>query len=261
MAAGPVGGGGAWPGFEATRRATSATWRHWCGGHRRDPWAWLRCPWAAAEPGQASHSDLAPQVWRAPEGSAAVPVGGGGAWPGFEATRRAKLAARTARGRAAAHGHTKQPGLARHTTQAPDPKAPEHQRCHKQQNSKARVPEGQAAVPMGGGGAWPGFETTRRAKLAARTARGRAAAHRHTQRPSPPAPRTPVGHQATKQPRNGNARQPQRATARSRSQWNTQRSRAATTSATWTAFRAAPLRRLSPETTSTSPRLPSTAWS
>ena len=124
-----------------------------------------------------------------------------------------------------------------------------------------RAPEGQAAVPVGGGGAWPGFETTRRAKLAARTARGRAAAHRHTQRPSPPAPRTPVGHQATKQPRNGNARQPQRAAARSRSQWSTQRSRAATTSATWTAFRAAPLRRLSPETTRTRPRLPSTAWS
>ena len=33
-----------------------------------------------------------------------VPVGGGGAWPGFEATRRAKLAARPARGRATAHG-------------------------------------------------------------------------------------------------------------------------------------------------------------
>ena len=30
-----------------------------------------------------------------------------------------------------------------------------------------------------------GFEATRRAKLAARTARGRAAAHRHTQRPGP----------------------------------------------------------------------------
>ena len=55
----------------------------------------------------------APLVWRAPEGpegQAAVPVGGGGAWPGFETTRRAKLAARTARGRAAAHGCTKQPG-------------------------------------------------------------------------------------------------------------------------------------------------------
>ena len=65
-----------------------------------------------------------PPVWSAPEGpvgQAAVPVGGGGAWPGFETTRRAKLAARTARGRAAAHGHTKQPGLARHTTQAARP--------------------------------------------------------------------------------------------------------------------------------------------
>ena len=50
-----------------------------------------------------------------------------------------------------------------------------------------------------------------------------------------------------------------RAAARSRSQWNTQRRREATTSATWTALRAAPLRRLSPETTKTRPRLPSTA--
>ena len=33
------------------------------------------------------------------------------------------------------------------------------------------------------GKAWPGFERTRRAKLAARTARGRVATHRHTQRP------------------------------------------------------------------------------
>ena len=44
--------------------------------------------------------------WR---GHAAAPVGGGGAWPGFETTRRAKLAARTASGRAAAHGCIKQP--------------------------------------------------------------------------------------------------------------------------------------------------------
>ena len=51
-----------------------------------------------------------PQVFRAPEGLAAAAVGGGGAWPGFEPTRRAELAARTASGRAAAHGRTKQPG-------------------------------------------------------------------------------------------------------------------------------------------------------
>ena len=74
LAAVPVGGGGAWPGFEATQ---------------------------------------APTVWRepeSPENLAAVLVGGGRAWPGFETTRRAKLAARTASGRAAAHGHTEQPG-------------------------------------------------------------------------------------------------------------------------------------------------------
>ena len=34
QAAVPVGGGGAWPGFESTRR--SATQPHWCGGRRRD---------------------------------------------------------------------------------------------------------------------------------------------------------------------------------------------------------------------------------
>ena len=62
---------------------------------------------AVAGPGRASRQRTRPHpaaqtppVWRAPEGPAAVPVGGGGAWPGFEPTRRAKLAARTARGRA-----------------------------------------------------------------------------------------------------------------------------------------------------------------
>ena len=83
------------------------------------------CRWAAAGPGRSAggrwrgpvHHTPArqmPPVWRAPEGpegQAAVPMGGGGAWPGFETTRRAKLAARTALGRAATHGHTEQPGL------------------------------------------------------------------------------------------------------------------------------------------------------
>ena len=43
-------------------------------------------------------------------GLAAAPVGGGRAWPDNESTRRAKLAAPTARGRATAHGRVKQPG-------------------------------------------------------------------------------------------------------------------------------------------------------
>ena len=74
--------------------------------------------------------------------------------------------------------------------------APSHTSVH-QDRLVWWAPEGPAAVPVGGGGAWPGFETTRRAKLAARTTRGRAAAHRHTQRPGPPAPGTPAAPQAT----------------------------------------------------------------
>ena len=65
--------------------------------------------------GLATRSNESVPVWRAPEGPeglAAVPVGGGGTWLGFEATRRAKLAARTARGRAAAHGAARPHGRA-----------------------------------------------------------------------------------------------------------------------------------------------------
>ena len=112
----------------------------------------LRCPWAAAGPGRASRrrtqphtATQAPPVWRVPEGQAAGPVGGGGAWPGFEATRRAKLAARTARGRAAAHGHTKQPGLARHTKQ-PGPST--RARTPSRHNKTARPHWGRAAVAV-----------------------------------------------------------------------------------------------------------------
>ena len=177
----PIGGRrGAWPGFK-TR-------------------AWPQCRWAAARPGWASPSDTSaaglegtgvPEgtcrgtggrrrslaglvqatqvlpVWRAPEcpkGPAAAPVGGGGA--------------RTT-----------------HRQQAPPDWRPPR--------SLARLQDtGLAAVPVGGGGAWPDNESTRRAKLAARTARGRAAGHRHTQQPGPTAPGTPAAPQA---PSNGEA--------------------------------------------------------
>ena len=66
----------------------------WCGGCRRG----LEYPWGNV---------AIPEIMR---GLAAVPVGGGRAWPGFETTRRAKLAARTASGRATARRHAKQPG-------------------------------------------------------------------------------------------------------------------------------------------------------
>ena len=71
-----------------------------------------RASWRRAEPHVSTPGATGVEGAGGTRSPAAVPVGGGGAWPGFEATRRAKLAARTARGRAAAHGHTKQPGPA-----------------------------------------------------------------------------------------------------------------------------------------------------
>ena len=108
--------------FQAIHRATNhrrQTTRqharpHRCGGRRR---AWLRRPWAAAGPGQATH--------RHPR-----PIGGRreacGAWPGFETTHRAKLAARTASGRAGRRPRAHQaarPHAAPHAHGAPAPHA------------------------------------------------------------------------------------------------------------------------------------------
>ena len=86
------------PGRASRRRADQRHKPHWCGGCRRDrrarlryprcrkvQRAWPRCRWAAG-PGRTTSRraeppiiDPAPLVWRAPEGSAAVLVGGGGA--------------------------------------------------------------------------------------------------------------------------------------------------------------------------------------
>ena len=103
---------------------------------------------------------------RAKFGMAAVPVGGGGAWPGFETTRRVIHQQPGATG-VEGTGETRGPGcgtrgrrrgLAGFRGDAPSNisdlaplvwRAPER-------------PVGLAAVPVGGGGAWPGFETTRR---------------------------------------------------------------------------------------------------
>ena len=150
-AAVPVGGGGARPGFEPTRQATQqhpsptgVEGAGGAGGHGRAAkrGAWPRCRWAVAGPGRASrsttpsrrlacgdlaggppptgtHSGPAPQVWRAPEGLvglAAVPVGGGGARAGLEIDHSEPQArVWRSRGRAAAHGHTTQPGPSTHT--------------------------------------------------------------------------------------------------------------------------------------------------
>ena len=114
------------------------------------------------------------------EGTAAVSVDGGRAWPGFETTRRAKLAARTASGRAA---------------------APRHQHADKQENTSSA--DGKQAAHGADGkqaGLAGGSRRRRRAGSSRRGRRvggpsGRAAAprhqhaeHAHTTRPGPAAP-------------------------------------------------------------------------
>ena len=57
---------------------------------------------------------------RGQRGLAAVPVGGGGAWPGFEIDHsEPKARVWRSRGRAAAHGHTQQPGGCTSTQSSP----------------------------------------------------------------------------------------------------------------------------------------------
>ena len=135
-----------------------------------------RCRWAAAGPGRASRrrakrtiSNQAPAVWRPPRGLrglAAVPEGGGRAradYPAALSSARLEAAA----GPAGPAGPGRGAGGRR---------------------------QGLAAVPEGGGRAWPGFEIDH-SEPQARVwrSRGRAAAHRHTQRPNPTrrAPRRP----------------------------------------------------------------------
>ena len=88
-----VSDSGAGTSFETTRQTYQHTRNHWCGGRRRDRRA------------------------RAGTHTKPRPIGGRrvacGAWPGFEPTRRAKLAARTASGRAG-HAAAGNQAAARH---------------------------------------------------------------------------------------------------------------------------------------------------
>ena len=195
------------------------------------------------------HAKLPRQI-RGRQGKAAVPMGGGGA--------RTKQ-----KSHIISYGHFWRPprNVAIATTLLHDLKYP--------QGNYVRNCLGRSGGRRRGRRARAGFESTRRAKLAAWTTRGRAAAHQHTQRPGPQnrtrgSPRGPPRVHATRSDTQ-HSRECKHST-QSKVQAlstvetsRTQRSRAATTSATWTALRAAPLRRLSPETTRTRPRLPSTA--
>ena len=228
LAAAPMGGGRAWPGFEGKLHHTQRHKRRRCGGRRR-----VRRARAGFE---IDHSEPKARVWRSrgrpgptaprtpavPQATKQQGLGAGGPGCGARGRRRglaglrddAPSEARSADGsragrRPRAHQAARPRGRAR--------RRPEHQRCHKQQNSKARVSEGQAAVPMGGGRAWPGFEGKlhhtqrhkhRRCGGRRRVRRARAGFEidhsepkarvwRSRGRPGPTAPRTPAAPPAT----------------------------------------------------------------
>ena len=181
-----------------------------------------RCRWAAAGPGRASRrrakrtiSNQAPAVWRPPQGLrglASVPVGGGRAradYPAALSSARLEAAAGPA-GHAGLQADvpsrvrgmdSKRAGRPRCRWAAAGPGRASRRRAKRTISNQAptvwRLPRGLrglAAVPEGGGRAWPGFEIDH-SEPQARVwrSRGRAAAHRHTQRPNPTrqAPRRP----------------------------------------------------------------------
>ena len=94
----------------------------WCGGRRRVWRVWRRCRWAEVGPGRTSSRRAGPPITPGPTGVGGAGGFGGpgrrarGRWRGLAGQRvdapSRRLAARTTRGRAAAHGHTKQPGPA-----------------------------------------------------------------------------------------------------------------------------------------------------
>ena len=127
-----------------------ATRHHWCGGRRR-----VR----RAQPGfestrSATHSNTAPPVWRAPEG----PEGTGGLRDrplraagsrvaisraaGPDGARNTRGATSNTSRKAAAHGHTKQPGpagRAKRPAQQHTTRRPQRHRGHKQHSTGARA--------------------------------------------------------------------------------------------------------------------------
>ena len=128
-------GGGAWPGFETTRRAEGSRRGRLAGG----------------SPHTGTHSDQAPLVWRAPEG----PEGTGGLRDrplraagsrvaisraaGPDGARNTRGATSNTSRKAAAHGHTKQPGPTTHHAAPGTPAAPQATQ-HRGAGPQARAP-------------------------------------------------------------------------------------------------------------------------
>ena len=114
--------------------------------------------------GLAGHHTDTPTDWRPQRGLrglAAVPVGGGRAWPGFEIDH-SERSSRVAISRAGRHppAHTAaRPNKTSHAAAGPG-----RALSRRAEHHQPRMPNwcgghrGPAAVPVGGGRAWPGFE-------------------------------------------------------------------------------------------------------
>ena len=86
---------------------------------------------------------------RGQRGLAAVPAGGGGAWPGFEIDHsEPKARVWRSRGRAAAHGHTQQPGRG-HGQPTGTHSSPAAARAHKAARPWPRAAHGHTQQPGG----------------------------------------------------------------------------------------------------------------
>ena len=120
--------------------------------------AWLRCPWAAAGPGWASRRRITAQHRRRRRCGGRRRVRRARA--GFEIDHSEPLGSRVAISRAAGTDG------ARNTSGATSNKLNHAFQPHHWCGGRRRVrraQEGLAAVPVGGGGAWPDNEPTRRA--------------------------------------------------------------------------------------------------
>ena len=169
----PEGGGGAWPNNKPTHRATSATWHHWCGGHRRVRRAWLQCSWAAEGPGWASSRRTSTRQHTNPHWC-------GGHRRVWRAWLRCPWAAaglgRASRRRAKPH-ISDQASLVWRAPEGPEGTG----------GLRGAAPNEVRMPSLAGGRAlWrPKHQRGNKHQHAARTASGRAAAHRHSKRPGP----------------------------------------------------------------------------
>ena len=145
-----------------------------------------------------SHTSVhpAPLVWRAPEGPAAVPVGAGGTCRGAGGRRRDLPRCRwAAAGPGQALSRRTQPHVS--TPSAAGVEGAGGSGGHGRASRSTLPSRRLACGDLAGGRARrrPEHQRSHKQQHTARTARGRAAAHRHTQRPGPPTPGTPVGPQ------------------------------------------------------------------